>query len=372
MKIFGWNDTTPLHWLWLLLAGLLAAVWFFLEMPFPNVRQGLLPTGWQSAPAVDTLAALKPGEAGTVTGSAIPGHVVCLVDQDGKVVSDAKVGPDGRFTLAVPAIAGAGTFAYKVLSTADNAGLVRSPAVALPVNVVEAVAAAPPAEPTATPPPPTATAPPPSPTAPPQPTPTTAPTAAPTNTPAPPPATATSAPVGPSIAALSPVLVACDIKELTGAAEANASVEVFDGDTSLGKTKADAAGKWVLALTKCLPTGPRSLTVKTETAASEPAQVFAVAAPVIAQPRNVKPATETALNGTATAGSTVRVTAGDKEVCTVEANASGKWACSLPADLAVDKQQLKVAIIDKSANTVVEGNQVELNFGILLPVTGGK
>jgi hypothetical protein len=44
----------------------------------------------------------------------------------------------------------------------------------------------------------------------------------------------------------------------------------------------------------------------------------------------------------------------------------------LPAELAVDKQQLKVAIVDKAANTVVEGNQVELNFGILLPVTGGN
>jgi hypothetical protein len=341
-------------------------------MPFPNLGQGLLPNGWQSAPVVDNLAALKPGEAGTLTGSATPGHVVCLVDDKGAVVSDAKVGPDGRFSLAVPAIAGAGTLAYKVLSTADNAGMVRSPAVAVPVTVAEQVVAA---APTATPPPPpTATAPPPSPTAPPAATATTAPTKAPapTNTPAPPAATATAIPVGPSIAALSPVLVACDIKELTGTAEANANVEIFDGATSLGKAKTGADGKWVLPLSKCLSTGPRSLTVKTETAASPPAEVFAVAAPVIAQPQNAKPATETALNGTATAGSTVTVTAGDKAVCTVEADASGKWTCNLPAELAVDKQQLKVAIVDKAANTVVEGNQVELSFGILLPVTGGN
>lgn len=342
---------------------------------------------WSGSPKVwYALAAPSPtqstynlgiGENGTVTGKVEPGAFVFMLDEKGERVAAGYAGPDGSFSLALPAQSAAGNYNYSLVSASDDSGSLFS-GVSAPAPLALAVAAPPvvvQAEPTATPvpteaPAATATA---EPTKAPEATATTAPTEAPkaTNTPAP---TETPKPVGPTIngIAAGSVLLASSVNELGGTAAPNAEVQVFDGDKLIGTVKADADGKWTLALPKGLALGEHSLSASTAEGKAEPIGVLAVAVPVIAQPRGARPATELPLTGNATSGATVVVTAGDKQVCSVAADASSRWTCNLPADLAADKQTLKVSVVDAGAKPVVEGNAVEVDFSILLPVTGGK
>jgi Bacterial Ig domain len=357
-----------LGWVPLVLALLLLALWFWMDQP--GIKR-------YAQPRLDASSlSLTTGQDGAITGTADPGSDVCIVDNNGKVLSHVTAGPDGRFNLVVPA-AVAGTAAYQIIAGHVN-GFNVGPSAELSVAVADqAVAAAPAAVATATAAPaaaaPTATsAPAATATSAPAATATSAPTATPV--PAPTETAAPAAPIVPSIAGLTAggVVVACDVKELTGQASPNASVEVFDGNRSLGTATADASGKWTLAIPDCLALGERALTVRGEAGTSEAVNVFAVAAPVIAQPRNPRPGRALPLNGTGTAGSTVTVTAGDKPVCTVQVGANGRWACTLPAELAIDKQNIKVVAVAADGKAVVDGNAVEVSFTPLLPVTGGN
>ncbi len=333
-----------------------------------------------AAPSLEKGAyTVNVGENGTVTGKAEPNAFVFMLDEKGVRVAEGYAAPDGSFSLALPAKRSEGDFTYSLLAAADNSASfftgVSEPA---PLTVVVAVpAAVVQAEPTATVvATPTATA---EPTQTSPVTATTAPTETPkptdvpkpTNTPEP---TATPKPSGPTISGLAPgaVLLASSVKALAGTAAPNAEVQVFDGDKLIGTVKADADGKWTLALPKGLALGEHSFSASTAEGKAEAIGLLAVAAPVIAQPRGARPATELPLSGNATSGATVIVTSGDKQVCSVAADARGRWTCNLPADLAADKQTLKVSVVDAEAKPVVEGNEVEVDFSILLPVTGGK
>ncbi len=319
------------------------------------------------------------GENGTVTGKAEPNAFVFMLDEKGVRVAEGYAAPDGSFSLALPAKRSEGDFTYSLLAAADNsASFFTGVSEAAPLTVAVAVpAAVVQAEPTATVvAAPTATA---LPTQTSPATATTAPTETPkptdvpkpTNTPEP---TATPKPSGPTISGLSPgaVLLASSVKALAGTSAPNAEVQVFDGDKLIGTVKAGADGKWTLALTNGLALGAHSFSVSTAEGKADAIGLLAVAAPVIVQPRGARPATELPLTGNATSGATVAVTAGDKQVCSVAADERGRWTCNLPADLAADKQTLKVSVVDAGAKPVVEGNTVEVDFSILLPVTGGK
>jgi hypothetical protein len=370
------NARNPVHLLVLLL-GIGALLWWVFTALLPGIP------GWQpfaTPSGIPAVTNLKVGEQGAITGKSGPGAWVCL-RQDGKDIGHVFADAQGNFSIPLPAQAAAGTYKFDLVAASDaNAIITSAPApfevlVEAPVVAAAATATAEPTkapEPTATSAPAaTATT---EPTKAPAATATTEPTKAPaaaTATAAP---TETPAPVGPSITGLDAgsTVIGCDVKELSGTAAANANVEVLDGTRVLGKATADADGKWTLALPNCLPVGQRALSVKSDAGASEPVSVLAVAAPVIAQPRSARPATETPLNGTATAGATVIVTSGDKTICTVTADANGRWTCTLPAEQATSKQTLKVSIVDKDSKAVVDGNQVEVNFDILLPETGGN
>jgi large repetitive protein len=357
------------HLLLLLLALALIVFGFIQNRNWFNLG-GLFPTPSVAANSI-TL-----GKDGAVTGKSEPGAWVCIADANGNEKASVLADANGNFSIPVPAGLAAG--AYKIVAAPASNAWVTSSAVDLAVADAPAVAVAPAATATAAPAAPTATAPPaatatsaPTATAPPAATATSAPTAT-----APPAATATAEPAAPALPAVTSlsgaIVAACDVKELSGTAAASVDVEIFDGEVSLGKAKTDDAGKWTLALSKCLPNGDRNITVKSDAGTSEPAKVCAVLAPVIAQPRGAQISRELPLSGTAsnTCGSVVVKTADGKEVCTVTPT-DGKWSCTLPADLAVDKQTISVSVVDAGA-TVVEGNKVDVEFSPLLPETGGN
>ncbi|WP_247365049.1 Ig-like domain-containing protein, partial [Ralstonia pseudosolanacearum] len=135
---------------------------------------------------------------------------------------------------------------------------------------------------------------------------------------------------------------------LTGIAEGNSTVSIFDGTTLLGTTTADASGNWSYTPTTALTDGSHSLTATATDAAgnvSPASSAFtltvdtaAPAAPVIGTVTDdVAPITGTVaaggstndttptLAGTAEANSTINVFDGTTLLGTTTADASGNW-----------------------------------------------
>ncbi len=229
-------------------------------------------------------ARLMPGVS-TLSGTAPAGAVVRLFAGD-RLIGETMAGPDGRWSMPLPALApGEHTLIVRAFG-ADNALLAESAGVR--VNVV-----APTAAPTATAVPPTATstftaAPPTStatatpvpPTATPTATavpPTAAPTATPTFTAVPPTPTATATPVPPTATAAAPSPTATPIPTLPSAPTAAAApvvspgvevvtlaegtaitlagtaapgtrLRIYDGETPIGEVVTDTEGRWTLAI----------------------------------------------------------------------------------------------------------------------------
>ncbi len=133
--------------------------------------------------------------------------------------------------------------------------------------------------------------------------------------------------------------------ELTGVAAPGAKVQVFDGDTLLGETTADADGNWKFAA-PALGAGPHSLVAKTLDAAgkalgaSEPFkfELPAAASPAAAAPEmklpspaDLKAGTPFELTGVAAPGAKVQVFDGDTLLGETTADADGNWKFAVPA-----------------------------------------
>jgi large repetitive protein len=149
----------------------------------------------------------------------------------------------------------------------------------------------------------------------------------------------TAAPSAPTLAAPTPASTGVEV--LTGAAEANSTVKVFDGTTQIGTATANGNGAWTYT-TAALSTGSHSFTAKAMDAggntgaASAAAVVTTVAAPTtptiakfstdsgVAGDRITNDSTLT-LTGTAAANSTVKVFDGSAQIGTVTADANGAW-----------------------------------------------
>ncbi|MDO3510289.1 Ig-like domain-containing protein, partial [Ralstonia pseudosolanacearum] len=142
---------------------------------------------------------------------------------------------------------------------------------------------------------------------------------------------------------------------LTGTAEANRTISIFDGTTLLGTTTADASGNWTFTPTTALTDGSHSLTATATDAAgnvSAASSAFpltvdtaAPAAPVL------NPSNGTALSGTAEAGSTVSLDLnGDGTPdATVTADASGNWTYT-PTTPLVDGTVVSATATDPAGN----------------------
>ena len=160
----------------------------------------------------------------------------------------------------------------------------------------------------------------------------------------------TVAPTAPTIA--TPTANANGGLNLTGSAEANSLVQVYDGTTWIGSTNANQNGTWGLTSATLSP-GSHSLTAKATDAAGNTGAASSVvtastgtgqaptspAAPTIASFSNdsgtagdrITNDNTLTLTGSAAAGSTVKVFDGTTQIGTATANSSGAWSYTTPA-----------------------------------------
>ncbi|MEH2479024.1 uncharacterized protein YukE [Nitrobacteraceae bacterium AZCC 2146] len=167
---------------------------------------------------------------------------------------------------------------------------------------------------------------------------------------------------------------------LTGTAEANSAVKVFDGTTVVGTATTNSSGAWTVT-TAALATGAHALTATATDAAGNVSAVSAPLDPVIGAPTTpTSPTTPTApsslsapkivsfsndsgkvgdhitndstltVTGTATANSIVEVFDGAKQVGTATANSSGAWNYTT-ATLADGDHSLTAKTADSAGHT---------------------
>ncbi|HCS0298833.1 TPA: BapA prefix-like domain-containing protein [Salmonella enterica subsp. enterica serovar Typhi] len=160
---------------------------------------------------------------------------------------------------------------------------------------------------------------------------------------------------------------------LNGTAEAGSVVSIYDGDTLLGVTSANASGAWSFTPTTGLNDGTRTLTVT----ATDPAgnvspatsgftivvDTLAPTVPLITSivddvPNNTGAIgngqstndTQPTLNGTAEANSAVSIFDNGALVATVNANASGNWSWTPTASLGQGSHAYSVSAADAAGN----------------------
>ena len=141
-----------------------------------------------------------------------------------------------------------------------------------------------------------------------------------------------------------------DIVDLTGTAEANSTIKVFDGATQIGTTTSNGNGVWTYT-TDSLASGGHSFTAKAmdaagNTGAASPAAVVSVTGPVVdpSAPTissfskdsgvagdHITNDNTLTLTGTAAANSLVKVFDGSNQVGTATAGSSGAWSLTTTA-----------------------------------------
>jgi hypothetical protein len=149
----------------------------------------------------------------------------------------------------------------------------------------------------------------------------------------------TTAPAAPAIA--NDIINANDSVTLTGTAEANSTVTVYDGQTALGTTTTNGSGAWNYT-TSTLAPGTQTFTATATDAAGNTSAASTALDPAIGPPAaptivsfspdsgvvcdGITNATTVALTGTAVANSTIAVFDGSTELGTTTANGSGAWS----------------------------------------------
>ena len=184
--------------------------------------------------------------------------------------------------------------------------------------------------------------------------------------------------------------------DLSGVATPNAVVRVFDGNTPIGETTADANGNWKLTLPAGLGVGTHDLTARVfrgnaQVAGSAPLSLSIAALP--ATPVPTAPPTPTALpvptapppiinypapgaaltpgnlgnvTGSAPPGSKLQILDGDKLLGEITADSSGQWSWGLPASLASGAHSLIVKALLSDGKAIASS---PLNITIEAPAT---
>ncbi|RZL50076.1 MAG: T9SS type B sorting domain-containing protein [Pedobacter sp.] len=159
---------------------------------------------------------------------------------------------------------------------------------------------------------------------------------------------------------------------ILGTAEAAASVELFNGTTSLGIVNATATGSYTFTPISALPDGNYVLTAKAKDAANNlsiASSTFSFTIdtkapniPIIASVdgKSISPAVSTVLKpillGTAEAGSTVAIFNANTLAGTVVANTSGNWIFTIPIDLPIGIHSFAVTAKDVTGNESAKSN----------------
>jgi hypothetical protein len=165
--------------------------------------------------------------------------------------------------------------------------------------------------------------------------------------------------------------------ELKGTAAAGSTVKIYDGSTQIGSTTATSSGSWDY-ITQVLTDAKHTLTATAtnssgQTSAASSALAVTVdtkapVAPVIAGD-TVNSANQVVVNGTAEAGSTIKVYDGTTQVGNGTANASGSWTVTTSA-LSVGSHGLNATATDAAGN--VSAHSAPLDPVIQAPTTGGQ
>ncbi len=201
----------------------------------------------------------------------------------------------------------------------------------------------------------------------------------------------TTAPVAPSIASFSTDsgMVGDGITNdntltLTGTAEANATVKVFDGATLLGSVSADGTGAWTYT-TAALTNGAHSLTATATDAAGNTGVASAALGVTIDTTAPVAPSITSfstdsgtvgdgitsdntlTLTGTAEANATVKVFDGATLLGSATANGTGAWSYTTVA-LADGAHSLTATATDAAGNTGVASAALGVTIDTTAPV----
>ena len=178
--------------------------------------------------------------------------------------------------------------------------------------------------------------------------------------------------------------------EISGTAEANASVEVFIGGSSIGNTTADGSGNWTYDHTgSSLTEATHSITAKaTDAAGNESVEsaalsvtvdITAPSAPVITGISNDTGVSdsdgltnddEIEIHGTAEANSTVEVFIDNNSVGTIDADASGNWTLDRSRSaLAENTYSITAKATDLAGNESSASAAFGLEIDITSPVS---
>ncbi|EDR8530439.1 BapA prefix-like domain-containing protein [Salmonella enterica] len=182
---------------------------------------------------------------------------------------------------------------------------------------------------------------------------------------------------------------------LNGTAEAGNVVSIYDGDTLLGVTSANASGAWSFTPTTGLNDGTRTLTVT----ATDPAgnvspatsgftivvDTLAPTVPLITSivddvPNNTGAIgngqstndTQPTLNGTAEANSAVSIFDNGALVATVNANASGNWSWTPTAALGQGGHAYSVSAADAAGNVSAASPSITIIVDTIAPGAPGN
>ncbi|EJW1850403.1 biofilm-associated protein BapA [Salmonella enterica subsp. enterica serovar Typhimurium] len=182
---------------------------------------------------------------------------------------------------------------------------------------------------------------------------------------------------------------------LNGTAEAGSVVSIYDGDTLLGVTSANASGAWSFTPTTGLNDGTRTLTVT----ATDPAgnvspatsgftivvDTLAPTVPLITSivddvPNNTGAIgngqstndTQPTLNGTAEANSAVSIFDNGALVATVNANASGNWSWTPTAALGQGSHAYSVSAADAAGNVSAASPSITIIVDTIAPGAPGN
>ena len=199
------------------------------------------------------------------------------------------------------------------------------------------------------------------------------------------------APVAPSIASFSTDsgtvgdgITNDNTLTLTGTAEANSTVKVFDGATLLGSVTADGTGAWTYT-TAALANGAHSLTATATDAAGNTGAASAALSVTIDTTAPVAPSITSfstdsgtvgdditndntlTLTGTAEANSTVKVYDGATLLGSATANGTGAWSFTTAA-LANGAHSLTATATDAAGNTGVASAALSVTIDTTAPV----
>ncbi|EJM7075468.1 BapA prefix-like domain-containing protein [Salmonella enterica] len=182
---------------------------------------------------------------------------------------------------------------------------------------------------------------------------------------------------------------------LNGTAEAGSVVSIYDGDTLLGVTSANASGAWSFTPTTGLNDGTRTLTVTATDSAGNvsPAtsgftivvDTLAPTVPLITSivddvPNNTGAIgngqstndTQPTLNGTAEANSAVSIFDNGALVATVNANASGNWSWTPTASLGQGSHAYSVSAADAAGNVSAASPSTTIIVDTIAPGAPGN